>query len=262
MKKWLPNIPMFVLCSTLAAWLAATLIASIYCYSHAIVKNDGKPDLIFSIFWAVKISIVWLVVVPFSYITITTNIREHTGLQRYWWLVLWGVLTVLAAFAVQLLIWSPVKLSNLPYLAYLYLPKAVIAYVALCVVWQYIEVKTQHNLSIEQQSMKTSTKIIVSSGQSESLISINDIHYLNASGNYVEFHMAEKAYLKRTTMKAIMEKLAEENFVRIHRKHIVNLNAIDKIQNLGGDQPQILLKSGTFLPIGRQYKAALSQFKY
>jgi DNA-binding LytR/AlgR family response regulator len=61
-------------------------------------------------------------------------------------------------------------------------------------------------------------------------ISIDDILYLEAMGDYVKVHTPHKFHVVHATLKSIEEKLPASKFVRVHRSYIVAINKIDYIQ--------------------------------
>jgi DNA-binding LytR/AlgR family response regulator len=61
-------------------------------------------------------------------------------------------------------------------------------------------------------------------------ISIDDILFLEAMGDYVKVHTQQKFHVVHATLKSIEEKLPASKFVRVHRSFIVALNKIDFIQ--------------------------------
>ena len=61
-------------------------------------------------------------------------------------------------------------------------------------------------------------------------ISIEDILFLEAMGDYVKVHTAQKFHVVHATLKSIEEKLPASKFIRVHRSYIVAINKIDYIQ--------------------------------
>jgi DNA-binding LytR/AlgR family response regulator len=61
-------------------------------------------------------------------------------------------------------------------------------------------------------------------------ISIDDIMFLEAMGDYVKVHTAQKFHVVHATLKSIEEKLPATKFLRVHRSYIVAINKIDYIQ--------------------------------
>lgn len=61
-------------------------------------------------------------------------------------------------------------------------------------------------------------------------ISIDDILFLEAMGDYVKVHTPGKFHVVHATLKSIEEKLPNTRFLRVHRSYIVAINKIDFIQ--------------------------------
>ena len=61
-------------------------------------------------------------------------------------------------------------------------------------------------------------------------ISIDDILFLEAMGDYVKVHTSQKFHVVHATLKSIEEKLPASKFLRVHRSYIVAINKIEYIQ--------------------------------
>ena len=87
-------------------------------------------------------------------------------------------------------------------------------------------------------------RIAVKSGTKIHVVLIPEIFYLQADGDYVQIFTAQGKYLKEQTMKYFDEHLPENQFVRVHRSVIVNVEMISRIE-LYEKQTQLLtLKNG------------------
>jgi DNA-binding LytR/AlgR family response regulator len=67
-----------------------------------------------------------------------------------------------------------------------------------------------------------------------SLIKINyaDILFIEGLDDYLKIHLQnQKAVVARMTMKAVMEKLPQKEFVRVHRSYIIPLSKIESVRN-------------------------------
>jgi DNA-binding LytR/AlgR family response regulator len=83
-------------------------------------------------------------------------------------------------------------------------------------------------------------------------LSVKEILFLEAMGDYVSISTAERKYMVYSTMKHMEEKLPE-NFMRVHRSHIVNINKISNI-----DDYSITINKKV-LSVSRNYKESLIQ---
>ncbi|MGV3527611.1 MAG: LytR/AlgR family response regulator transcription factor [Flavisolibacter sp.] len=84
-------------------------------------------------------------------------------------------------------------------------------------------------------------------------ISLDDITFLEAMGDYVKVHTTNKFHVVHATLKSIEEKLPPNRFVRVHRSYIVAVNKIDYIQE---GTISIL---NTSIPVADTHKANLSK---
>lgn len=67
---------------------------------------------------------------------------------------------------------------------------------------------------------------------------IDEIVWLKADGDYTTIYTADKNFLVNTTLKDFSTKLNPENFLRVHRSAVVNLNHITRI---GEDNRRLIL---------------------
>jgi two-component system, LytTR family, response regulator len=100
-------------------------------------------------------------------------------------------------------------------------------------------------------------RILVRSAGHVYFLKPQDIHWIEADGDYVSIHTERKTHLVRETLKVMEERLAGEGFQRIHRSSLVNLEAIrELIANDSGDY-QVVLKDDTVLKLSRNYRDQL-----
>jgi hypothetical protein len=78
-----------------------------------------------------------------------------------------------------------------------------------------------------------------------------------ASGNYVNLHVAGRVYPLRSTMAQFETQLDPTRFVRIHRSHLVNIRRIASIEPLDSGDARIHLHDGTIVACSRRYREAL-----
>jgi two-component system LytT family response regulator len=86
-------------------------------------------------------------------------------------------------------------------------------------------------------------------------LTVDEIDWIEAEGNYPRLHVGQEAYRLRETLSALEQKLDSRRFVRIHRGSIVNLDRVQEIQLWFHGDYVILLKNGTKLTLSRRYKA-------
>jgi DNA-binding LytR/AlgR family response regulator len=77
-------------------------------------------------------------------------------------------------------------------------------------------------------------------------VSLNDLLWIEACGDYAKIHTLEKSFMVHSTLKALESKLPH-NMVRIHRSFIVSLNKIDRIEE------NLVVIRGKTLPVSDAY---------
>lgn len=84
-----------------------------------------------------------------------------------------------------------------------------------------------------------------------------NVDWIESSGNYVTLHVGRESHLFRTSMNAIEPKLDPEQFVRIHRSAIVNLDRVKELQPWFHGEQLLVLHDGTKLSVGRAFRNRL-----
>jgi two-component system LytT family response regulator len=88
-------------------------------------------------------------------------------------------------------------------------------------------------------------------------LKMSEIDWVEASANYVRLNAGKQSYLYRETISRIIERLNPNNFVRIHRSTIVNLQQIKELIPVNSGEYIVVLKTGKELSCSRGYKATL-----
>lgn len=85
-------------------------------------------------------------------------------------------------------------------------------------------------------------------------VGVEEIHWLEASGNYVALHVASgKTHLVHETMANLEAKLEPAKFVRIHRGTIVKVDRIKELQPHFNGEYIVQLKDDVRLKLSRGY---------
>ena len=87
-------------------------------------------------------------------------------------------------------------------------------------------------------------RIAVKSGTKIHVVLVPEILYLQADGDYVQIFTGQGKYLKEQTMKYFEEHLPENQFVRVHRSVIVNVEMISRIELYEKQNQLLTLKNG------------------
>ena len=91
------------------------------------------------------------------------------------------------------------------------------------------------------------------------LLRLEDVTWIQAEENYVRLHAGVESYLVRGTLSALEDRLDADRFVRVHRSHIVNLEAIRELQPWSHGDWRIILHDGRELMLSRRFRDRLPE---
>lgn len=104
---------------------------------------------------------------------------------------------------------------------------------------------------IPLQIIHEQNRIVVKDGTEIKIIPINEVDYIEAYDDYVKIYQGKKYILKKQTMNHFEQVLPKNQFIRIHRSYILNVNQLTKIESYEKNSYVAILKSGTSIPISR-----------
>ncbi len=105
--------------------------------------------------------------------------------------------------------------------------------------------------NIENQNTQDYNYIFINYDNRTIKILLDDIIYIQSSGDYINLYTKDKRYLIREKIKDTVDKLSNSNFIRVHKSYVVSPNKIDEIYGN-------TIKAGKHeIPIGKIYKANL-----
>lgn len=123
------------------------------------------------------------------------------------------------------------------------------------------ENRLQHLLTDYDQwkadSAKTITflsRILIKESKKAFFIKTSDILYFEAFGDYVNIYTTDKKHLIHDSLQHLESRLNPQQFIRIHRSTIVNIDSIKEMHPHFNGEYQILLKNGILLKLSRSYK--------
>lgn len=105
------------------------------------------------------------------------------------------------------------------------------------------------------QHSKTEDCLFVKADRKHYKIATDSILYIEGLKDYIRIHTNTEKLIVLENMKDILEKLPQNQFVRIHRSYIIPLN---KIKIIEGNQIQ--MTNGAYLPIGETYRNLISEW--
>jgi DNA-binding LytR/AlgR family response regulator len=139
--------------------------------------------------------------------------------------------------------------------------KAILAFLIYPIVTHYLNTKTDKEqitepineeadeIAVEPENLEKLERIVVKNGQKLNVITIPEIVYFQAEGDYVRIYTDTGKFLKEDTIKYYQARLSETEFVRVHRSYLVNVTKILRIELYEKQSQQLTLSNGDKLKI-------------
>ena len=115
------------------------------------------------------------------------------------------------------------------------------------------------SLSFLKPESKRADRLVVKSNGRILFIRTTDVDWVEAADNYVSLHVGKESYLLRETMNSLEGRLPAEQFVRISRSAIVNIEQIRELKPLFHGDYAVILRNDTQLTLSRSYRSKLQQ---
>lgn len=109
--------------------------------------------------------------------------------------------------------------------------------------------------AISYQIFFENESLTIKEGHNQIKLPQQDIIYLEAMQDYTKIVTEKKNYLTLTTLTGFLEKISNNNFLRVHRSYAV---AVNKIKELHANK---IICGETEIPIGKTYRSTLSLLK-
>jgi two-component system LytT family response regulator len=94
-------------------------------------------------------------------------------------------------------------------------------------------------------------RLVVKDGAQVHIIPVDKLDYAEAQDDYVQLVSGGKNYLKQQTISSLESCLDPQQFIRIHRSYIVNVERIVRMEPYSKDSRIAILKDGKQLPVSR-----------
>ncbi len=121
---------------------------------------------------------------------------------------------------------------------------------------KWLQQTGEHDRKVQEliQQHTTSTyehRIVVKDNSKIRIIPTQDIHYIEASDDYVKIISTDGTYLKKSTMARIEQNIDPQQFVRVHRSFLVPVTQLLRIEPYEKDSHIAILQCGVKIPVSR-----------
>jgi two-component system LytT family response regulator len=97
-------------------------------------------------------------------------------------------------------------------------------------------------------------RLLVEKAGRELFLPVEQLDWAQADRNYITLHAGRESYTVRATMESLARQLDPEQFARISRSELVNLDRIREMQSWFHGERRVILKDGTELTWTRRFR--------
>lgn len=248
---------------SLLAWSLYLGYLVIYCVAYQIFIAQSSPDPFDSALWALREWAPWLPMTPLLCGMMRRSPRDWRRQTIWTTAALVVALTYRVGLDVYLTGQTPV--TSLVY----FFPNYLLASLLIPLIWHlayllesYCAYKTEQPANKASIEVLPPGYLLVSKGQRELPLAINEIEDIESAGNYVEIRRGGETFLLRRSLASLESELSTARFVRIHRRHLVNIDQIRSIEYLESGRGQVLLHNGKCLSLSKTYRRRLAQLRH
>jgi len=121
------------------------------------------------------------------------------------------------------------------------------------------QIALRRSRQTQAEPAKFLKRIVVEKNRREILLRVEQLDWAEADRNYICLHAAGETYLIRGTLESLAQQLDPEQFTRINRSQLVNLDRVREMKPWFHGERRVLLKDGSELTWTRRFRSSLSQ---
>lgn len=112
----------------------------------------------------------------------------------------------------------------------------------------------------DQRPARLRDRLLVNDGGRVLFVPARDIEMVQAAGKHVKIFVNGHCYLARQALREVESRLDSNNFVRVHRSTIINVEQITELHPLFHGDYEIVLKRGTRVTLSRRFRSRILPF--
>jgi two-component system LytT family response regulator len=102
-------------------------------------------------------------------------------------------------------------------------------------------------------------RLLVQKNGREVFLAVEKLDWAESDRNYVQLHAGAETFTIRATLESVADQLDPEQFVRINRSELVNLDRVKEMQPWFHGERRIVMKDGRELTWTRRFRAGSSR---
>ncbi len=117
--------------------------------------------------------------------------------------------------------------------------------------------RAKDKLKHEDRSSTLTRRLVVKNAGEVLFLAVSEIDWIDAADYYACLHIGDRTHLLRRSLADLERDLGADNFCRIHRSVIVNLDRVSGLEVKEDGEYQVVLKSDCRLRLSRRFRKQL-----
>lgn len=109
-------------------------------------------------------------------------------------------------------------------------------------------------VALERAGANPARRMAARDGRGFRLIDLDLVDRCEAARNYVRLFTDGEEVLARTTIAALARRLDPGLFLRVHRSHVVRVDAVERVERTASGDAELHLTDGAVVPVGRSHR--------
>jgi two-component system, LytTR family, response regulator len=114
--------------------------------------------------------------------------------------------------------------------------------------------RAKDRLASSSRAQQRPQRLVVKTPGQLLFVNTADIDWIEAAGYYACLHVGNSTHILRRTLQELERDLGEQQFIRIHRSIIVNVERIAGLELRESGEYEVMLKSNVRLRMSRRYR--------
>lgn len=132
---------------------------------------------------------------------------------------------------------------------------AIVVAVVPVAIWVWLRATGVPSIAVGEAPGARLDRFQVDTRGTRRVVRAEEVAWIEAAGNYARLHLADESFLYRLPL-ARLEAELPDNFLRVHRSAIVNLDAVRRVAPLPSGDAELHLAADRHVRLSRRYAKA------
>lgn len=102
-------------------------------------------------------------------------------------------------------------------------------------------------------------RLVIKAGGRVIFLPVDEIDWIEAEGVYVQIHAGDNNWLHSISLSELEMRLDPQQFIRIHRSTIINLEKVKELQHHSHGDYLVIMNDGTEIKLSRSYRTKFEE---